>query len=67
MAAFQFYFQSGKQRKVEWVVDDSHVVFHQKFRDEEGSVKRCVIVVQQPVLLLRKFGAKSSHIFTQSP
>jgi hypothetical protein len=27
MAAFQFYLQSGRQRKAEWVEDDSHVVF----------------------------------------
>jgi hypothetical protein len=26
MAAFQFYIQSGTQRKVGWVGDDSHVV-----------------------------------------
>jgi hypothetical protein len=26
MAAFQFYFQSGKQRREEWARDDSHVV-----------------------------------------
>jgi hypothetical protein len=31
MAAFQFYFQLEKQGKVEWVGDDSHVVFGQKF------------------------------------
>jgi hypothetical protein len=30
-------------------------------------VSRCVVVMQQPVLLLPKFGAKSLHIFTQSP
>jgi hypothetical protein len=27
MAAFQFYLISGKQRKVGWVGEDSHVVF----------------------------------------
>jgi hypothetical protein len=39
MAAFQFYLQSGKQRKlwrgqvrqVGWVWDDSHIVFSKKF------------------------------------
>jgi hypothetical protein len=30
--------------------DDSHVVFSQKLPDEEGSVRRCVVVMQQPVL-----------------
>jgi hypothetical protein len=30
MAAFQFYLQSGKERKVWWVGDDSHVVFGKK-------------------------------------
>jgi hypothetical protein len=67
MAAFQFYLLSGKQRTVKWVGNDSHVVFGYKFFDERESVRRCVIVMQQPVLLSPKFGAKSSHIFTQSP
>jgi hypothetical protein len=66
MAAFQFYLQSGKQRKVEWVGDDSHV-FGQQFPAENGSVRRCTVVTQQPVLLSPKFGAKPSHIFMQSP
>jgi hypothetical protein len=30
MAAFQFYLQSGKQRKVGWLGDSSHVVFDKK-------------------------------------
>jgi hypothetical protein len=30
MAAFQFYLQSRKPRKVGWVGDDSHVVFGKK-------------------------------------
>jgi hypothetical protein len=30
MAAFQFYLQSGKQRKIGWVRDDSHVAFGKK-------------------------------------
>jgi hypothetical protein len=37
--AFQFFLQSGKQRKVEFVGDDSHVIFGQKFSGEKGSVK----------------------------
>jgi hypothetical protein len=59
MAAFQFHLQSGKQRKVGWVGDDCHVDFGQKFPCEEGSVRRCDVMSQ-------KFGANSSHIFTQS-
>jgi hypothetical protein len=48
------------------VGDDSHV-FGQKFHGEKGSARRCVVVMQQSVLLPLKFGAKSSHILTQSP
>jgi hypothetical protein len=29
-------------------------------------VRRCVVVMQQPVVLSPKFGKKSSHIYTQS-
>jgi hypothetical protein len=67
IADFQFYLQSGKQRNVWWIREDSHVVFGKKFSDEKGSVKRYVVVMQKPVLSLTKFRAKSSHIFTQSP
>jgi hypothetical protein len=63
MVAFQFYLQLGKQRKVGWVGDDSHVVFGTKFPGEKGSVRQCA-VKQQPVLLLPKFRAKSLLIFT---
>jgi hypothetical protein len=38
-AAFQFYLQSGKQRKVGLVGDDSHVVFDQKFPGEKENVR----------------------------
>jgi hypothetical protein len=73
--AFQFYLQSETQRKVAggqvrrvgWVGDDSHVVFGQTFPCGQGSVRRYVVVMQQPFLLSPKFGAKSLHIFTQSP
>jgi hypothetical protein len=30
MAAFKFYFQLGKPRKVRWMGDDSHIVFGKK-------------------------------------
>jgi hypothetical protein len=65
MVGVQFYLQSGKQRKVGWVEDGSYVVFIQRFPGEKGSVRWFVVVNQQPVLLLPKFGAKSSHIFVQ--
>jgi hypothetical protein len=44
------------------VVDDSHVVFGKKKSDVEkkGRVRQCIVVMQQPVLLSPKFGAKSS-------
>jgi hypothetical protein len=35
MATFQFYLQSGKQRKLEWVGEDSQVVIGQTFRGED--------------------------------
>jgi hypothetical protein len=67
MAAFQFHFPSGKQ-KSRVGGDDSRVVFGQKFLSgTKGNVKRRLVVMQQPVLLLPKFGTKFSHIFTQSP
>jgi hypothetical protein len=47
--------------------DESHVVFSQKFPGDKGSVKRCVVTMQQPVLSSPNFAAKSSHIFMQSP
>jgi hypothetical protein len=65
MAAFQFYLHSEKQTKVGWLGDGILVVFGKKFPGEKGSVRRCVVVMQQPVLS-PKFGAKSSHIFTQA-
>jgi hypothetical protein len=79
MAAFQFYLQPGKQRKVGWRGDDSHVVFSkkfpdekgsmrwyivsQKFPDEKGSMRWYIVIMQQPLILSLKFGAKSLHIF----
>jgi tRNA U34 2-thiouridine synthase MnmA/TrmU len=41
--------------------------FCQRFLGEKQSVKRFVVVMQQPVLLSPKLGAKSSNVFTQSP
>jgi hypothetical protein len=70
MAAIQFYLQLEKQRKVSgiqarwvWLVaDESHIVFAHSC--EKGSVRQCIVIMQQPVLLLPKSGTKSWHIFT---
>jgi hypothetical protein len=40
----------GQVRRVRWVEDDSHV-FGQKFPGKKGSVRRCVVMMQQPALL----------------
>jgi hypothetical protein len=48
------------------VVDKSHF-FRRKLLGENGSVRRGVVMVKQPGLFTPKFGAKSSHVFTQSP
>jgi hypothetical protein len=50
MAAFQFYLQSGKEKKVGWVGDVSHVVFGLKF-PVKNKVRQCIVMVEQPVLL----------------
>jgi hypothetical protein len=42
--------------KIGWVGDDSHLVFGKKFHGQKEGVRWCV-VMQQPVLLLPKFGA----------
>jgi hypothetical protein len=38
MAAFQFYPQSGREKKVGWVGNNIHVVFGQKFPCEKKEV-----------------------------
>jgi hypothetical protein len=65
MAVVQFYIQWGKQRKLARI--NVRRIFGEKLASEEGRVSRCVVVLQQSVLLSPKFGAKSSHISTQSP
>jgi hypothetical protein len=61
---FSFIFSRGKRKsRMGW--DDSNVVFGKEFPGENKE-KRC-IVMQQPVILITKFGAKYSRIFTQSP
>jgi hypothetical protein len=62
-----YFFQSGKQRKVWWVGTTVMLFFGKKFPVEKGNVRCWVVVKQQPVLSSPEFGAKSSHIFTQSP
>jgi hypothetical protein len=62
--AFSFIFDWGN-RKVGWVGIDSYVVFGQKFPGEERSVRQCVFMMPQPVLLSPKFMVKSSHNFMQ--
>jgi hypothetical protein len=57
----------GETEKSRMGGNGSHFLFGQRFRGEKGSAKLCVVMMQQPVLLLPKLGAKSSHIFTQSP
>jgi len=47
--------------------DDNHFVFRQELLGEDGSVRRGVVMVKQPDLFSPKFGATSSHVFTQSP
>ena len=47
--------------------DDSHFVFRQKLVDEDGSVRRGVVMVKQSGLFSSEFGTTSSHVFTQSP
>jgi hypothetical protein len=51
MAAFQFCIQSGKQRRVGCVRDNSHVGFgKKKFPGKKGSVRWCAVMIQQPIL-----------------
>jgi hypothetical protein len=57
----------GGNRKIGWVGDNSHVVCSQKFPGWKGSVRWCIVVMQQPVVLSPKFRSKSSHIFMHSP
>jgi hypothetical protein len=67
MAAFQSYLQSGKQRKVGWVGDESHVVFGKKF---PGEKRKCETVFCHDATVssfVAKVQAKSLHILMQLP
>jgi hypothetical protein len=39
--------------------DDSHVILGQNFSGEEGSVRQCVLLMQQLILLSPNFEAKT--------
>jgi hypothetical protein len=68
MATFQFSFQIGKRRRVGWVGRTVMIFFGQKFpRKKKKEVETVCVVMQQPVPLSPKFGAKSTHISRQSP
>jgi hypothetical protein len=64
MAAFPFYLHLGKQRKVGWVGNDSHVVFGQKFPGEKGSGDS-VLSWCNNQFLCSQSSWQSSHIFMQ--
>jgi hypothetical protein len=49
------------------VGDKSRYVFRKELLGEDGNVRRSVVVVKHPGLFSPKFGATSSHVFTQSP
>jgi len=49
------------------VGDKSNFVFRQKIVNEDGSVRRGVVMVKQLGLFSPKLGAMSSQVFTQSP
>jgi hypothetical protein len=44
-------------------VVNSHVVLGKKLSGGKKCVRQCAFVIQEPVLLSPKFGAKFSHIF----
>jgi hypothetical protein len=54
MAAFQLNLQSGRQKKVGLARDASHVALDQEVPGTRASVRRCVVVMQQPVSFLIK-------------
>jgi hypothetical protein len=72
---FSFSFIFGKKeevagcqiRGVRWMGDKSQLVFRQKMLGEGESVGWGEVMVKQPGLFSPKFGATSSHVFTQSP
>jgi hypothetical protein len=67
MAASQFCLQCGKQSKSRVGEGRHSFCFLSIIPCWKRSVRRCVVLMQQPVLLLPKFDSESSHIFMQSP
>jgi hypothetical protein len=56
MLAFQFYLQSGnREKKVGWGTT-AMLLLVKYFLMKKGSVRECVFMMQQPVLLSPKFG-----------
>jgi hypothetical protein len=51
---------------VRWMGVTAILYFSGKL-EEDGSVRRGVVMVNQPGLFSPKFGATRSHVFTQSP
>jgi hypothetical protein len=64
-----FSFIHGNRKKSQGAksMDESQFIFRQKLLGEDGSVRGGVVMVKQSCLLSPKFGATSSHVFTQSP
>jgi hypothetical protein len=68
LSIFSYSVGETEKRRVEgWMGDESHFVYGENFPGETESMRQCVVVTQEPVLLSPELGAKSSHIFTQSP
>jgi hypothetical protein len=51
MAAVQLYLQSGKERKLGWMGDESHVAFGPEFPGEKESVRWYIVVMQWLVVV----------------
>jgi hypothetical protein len=49
---FSFVFSRGTEKSMGGG-DISHVVFGQKFSDEKERVRRCVVVMQQPIFVIK--------------
>jgi hypothetical protein len=64
---FSFIFIRGNREKYGGWGTTVMLLFAKDSLVKKGSVRRCVAMMQQPVLLSRKFGTKYSHILTQTP
>ena len=54
----------GQIRRVGWVWDDRHAVIRQKLRYFEGSMRWCIVVMQQPVAVTPQLRSLSSHVLS---